>query len=109
MSVLSPVLRSLSGGLVAFWCPGCDQAHQVRITGPHAWGYNGNPAAPTFTPSVKVTWPAHPEAEERFKEWRTERICHSFVKDGLIQFLGDCTHSLAGQTVPLPPFPEGRE
>lgn len=28
--------------------------------------------------------------------------CHSFVTDGRIQFLGDCTHSLAGQTVDLP-------
>lgn len=31
-------------------------------------------------------------------------ICHSFVTDGNIQFLSDCTHSLAGQTVPLKPF-----
>jgi hypothetical protein len=25
-----------------------------------------------------------------------------FVTDGRIQFLGDCTHALAGQTVDLP-------
>jgi len=29
-------------------------------------------------------------------------VCHSFVTDGRIQFLGDCTHTLAGQTVDLP-------
>lgn len=28
--------------------------------------------------------------------------CHSFVVDGQMQFLGDCTHALAGQTVPIP-------
>ena len=28
--------------------------------------------------------------------------CHSFVTDGRIQFLADCTHPLAGQTVDLP-------
>lgn len=33
----------------------------------------------------------------------TERkICHSFIKDGMIQFLGDCTHELKGKTVKLP-------
>lgn len=29
-------------------------------------------------------------------------ICHSFVIDGRIQFLGNCMHKLAGQTVDLP-------
>ncbi|MCZ4340562.1 hypothetical protein O4H52_03015 [Sphingomonadaceae bacterium G21617-S1] len=32
-------------------------------------------------------------------------VCHSFVRNGQIEFLSDCTHALAGQTVPLPPFP----
>ena len=39
-----------------FWCPGCDGAHLVYVgdgQGPR-WGYNGNPDAPTFTPSVLV-------------------------------------------------------
>lgn len=34
-------------------------------------------------------------------------VCHSFVTDGRIQFLSDCTHSLAGQTVDLPEMPAG--
>ena len=34
-------------------------------------------------------------------------VCHSFVTDGKIQFLGDCTHELAGQTVELIARPEG--
>ena len=36
---------------------------------------------------------------------RFSSVCHSFVTDGLIQFLGDCTHALAGQTVDMPPWP----
>lgn len=28
--------------------------------------------------------------------------CHSFVRDGQIEFLSDCTHALAGKTVSLP-------
>jgi hypothetical protein len=33
---------------------------------------------------------------------KVPKICHSFITDGRIQFLGDCTHRLAGQTVPIP-------
>jgi hypothetical protein len=61
------------------------------------WGYNGNPDLPTFTPSVLVN-------AGRFHPGKP--ICHTFVTDGKIQFLGDCTHALAGQTVDMPPFPE---
>ena len=31
----------------------------------------------------------------------TPKVCHSFVRDGRIEFLSDCTHELAGQTVEL--------
>jgi hypothetical protein len=91
---------------VAFHCDGCESAHVIPITGPHAWGWNGSMDAPTLTPSILVTYPANPEALEEFKEWRTERRCHSFVTNGQIQFLGDCTHKLANQTVPIPDWGE---
>jgi len=35
-----------------------------------------------------------------------DMCCHSFITDGQIKFLGDCTHELAGQTVALKPFDE---
>ncbi len=35
-------------------------------------------------------------------------VCHSFLTDGRIQFLDDCTHAMAGQTVDLPSFPHGK-
>jgi len=82
---------------------------------------------PTFSPSVLVTsghytpqWEQlKPEdkhcwctynAEARAKgepesPYRCER-CHSFVTDGRIQFLADCTHALANQTVDLPDWTE---
>jgi hypothetical protein len=28
--------------------------------------------------------------------------CHSFIRDGQIQFLDDCWHELKGQTVEIP-------
>lgn len=61
---------------------------------------------PTITPSILVRHPANPKASEEYKEWRTERICHSFVTAGQIMFLSDCTHELAGSTVTLPDFPK---
>lgn len=36
---------------------------------------------------------------------KVAKVCHSFVREGRIQFLGDCTHRLAGHTVDLPAFP----
>jgi hypothetical protein len=88
-----------------FLCPGCDDVHCCRIVsggGHPCWGFNGDLEKPTFTPSVKVTYPANPDADDDFAEWRTERICHSYVRSGRIEYLSDCTHALAGKTVDLP-------
>lgn len=94
-----------SDGGYTFYCPGCESTHTIRTEGVTAWGFDGKLECPTFTPSVLVTYPANPNALEQFKEWRTERRCHTFVTAGQIQFLPDCTHKLAGQTVPLPELP----
>lgn len=106
-------LRTLEGGLVAFMCPGCKELHQVGIgkgPGPR-WGFNGEYDHPTFTPSVKVSGNKliRDEAGRWTGEWERDAagnlvpsVCHSFVRDGHIQFLGDCTHALAGKTVELP-------
>lgn len=117
MAALSKILRSADGGGLMFHCPGCNSTHMVRVgdgPGPR-WGYNGNPENPTFTPSILLrhqSW-VPPVTAENLGEWqrspwpqtKAEAVCHSFVTDGRIQFLGDCTHHLAGQTVDLPPWP----
>ena len=112
MSSLSAKLRSAEGGRLMFWCPGCDGAHQVGVGDGHGprWDYNGNADAPTFTPSILVrgTQPLTDEEHAAIMAGKPFEpkplVCHSFVTDGLIQFLGDCTHNLAGQTVDLPDF-----
>ncbi|MCC4296282.1 DUF6527 family protein [Aurantimonas coralicida] len=98
------ILRTVEGGNLLFWCPGCDGAHRVTVgegPGPR-WGFNGDYDRPTFTPSVKVSYPG-PDAGV---DGAPPAVCHSFVREGRIQFLGDCTHALAGQTVSLQPFDE---
>lgn len=92
-----------------YWCQGCKSHHTVRTqssVGGSVWGFNGNLEKPTFTPSVLVTYEAVPDADPvEFPEWLTKRICHTFVTDGMVQFLGDCTHEFAGTTAPLPELP----
>lgn len=64
--------------------------------------------APTFTPSIRVTGVQPLSDEELDRVLKGEKIetiplcCHSFVTDGKIQFLGDCTHKLVGQVVDIP-------
>lgn len=112
MSVLSSKLRSATDGGILFWCPGCDGAHQVKVgagPGPR-WGYDGNADRPTFSPSVLVQGTQPVTDDEHARIMAGEKIeprplrCHSFVAGGRIQFLDDCTHALAGQTVDLPDF-----
>ncbi|WP_144378546.1 DUF6527 family protein [Mesorhizobium amorphae] len=105
------VLRTAEGGHFFFWCPGCKEPH---IVGP-TWGFNGDYDRPTFTPSVLVR--GNKTMKDQNGRWTGDwerdaagnlipEICHSFVTDGQIQFLGDCTHAMAGQNVPLAPFSE---
>lgn len=106
MSALSAILRDVAGGGLMFWCPGCDGAH-VIYTGPGSgprWGYNGDPDAPTFTPSILVSY----NGRDAGVDGAPPAVCHSYVTDGRIQFLADSTHALAGQTVDIPPFDEER-
>ena len=116
MGAVGRKLRKLEGGHIAFYCPGCKEPHIILIG---RWSWNGSGDAPTFHPSVSVKnghysdlhkagedcWctynKEHPEAPSTFKCG----ICHSFVRDGQIEFLGDCTHELAGKTVQLPDYP----
>jgi hypothetical protein len=112
-------VRRLQGGQVGFQCPGCGDFHAVPVAGiapaqGPLWQWNGDLINVTLSPSLLVRLghyvdgtPAescgicksireHPE-----DGWTGCYVCHSFVTNGSIQFLGDCTHKLAGQTVQL--------
>lgn len=95
-----PKLKATDSGGYLFDCPGCKMPHVVYVTTPDrpSWTFNGDLDRPTFSPSVSVQW----DQNVFGPQGPTRHICHSFVKEGKIQFLDDCTHSLAGQTVELP-------
>lgn len=105
VSISKRLMRG-DGGTLAFQCPGCMTLHQVIIgngSGPR-WDWNGSVENPTFAPSILVTWSEPSDNPEEFDDPAKDahKVCHSFVTDGRIQFLSDCTHSLAGQTVEIP-------
>lgn len=80
-------------------CPACGHGHffnnaNHRHPRGASWDFNGDTQNPTFTPSMLVTIPPHGD--------KPKGICHSFVTNGTIRYLSDCTHELAGKTVELP-------
>lgn len=94
----------------AIKCPACNCNHLFD----NRWTFNGDMENPTFRASMLVScghyssnykedgcWctynKEHPDKPSPFKCSR----CHSFVTDGKIEFLSDCTHEFAGQTLML--------
>ena len=82
-------------GVYQFMCPGCKEIHQVwtdKEDKVSPWDFNGDINKPTISPSILVQWSC---GNKKFK-------CHSYIKNGEIQYLSDCTHELAGQIIELP-------
>ena len=91
-------------GKYEFWCFGCKMHHFID----NKWKIDLNNN--TISPSVLV------KGVNNSDEWETDKngdfifengkakgcikvVCHSFVRNGQIQYLNDCTHGLAGKTV----------
>lgn len=83
-------------GWLMFWCPGCKMIHSVFTSLPVSgndrpvWTWNESFEKPTFSPSILT-------------HLGYGRKCHCFIKDGVIDYLPDCWHGLAGQQEPLDP------
>lgn len=118
---LTGLLGISADGNRGFWCPGCKEMHFVSPfnsqTG-RGWTFNDNYDRPSFGPSILVTnghhCPGFKQGESCWCTFNAAAIaageepsgfqchrCHSIVTDGKVQFLSDCTHALAGQTVQL--------
>lgn len=81
-------IRKTNDGRLVFFCPACKCGHWFN----KSWEFNGDIEKPTISPSILVTRP--PE------EYR----CHSFITDGKIRFLDDCSHEMKGKTINLEDF-----
>lgn len=119
MGQLSNILR---GGpeRITWWCPGCKSPHSVPVN--PGWSWDGSVEAPTLSPSVLVTSGHFIEGQADMECWcgynatalaandepsGSECVrCHTFIRGGVIEFLSDCSHGLAGRTVPIPPLPD---
>lgn len=90
-----------AGRYAVIYCPGCDRTHTITIrpAPSPSWTFNDDPDKPTFHPSLLCNkkGPHHHPGTP---------VCHSWIKDGRIQFLNDSTHGLAGKTVDLPDYYE---
>ena len=84
-------------------CPACGFEHSFRVDlvghghwkSKDIWMLNGNYDSPTFQPSMLAN---------KAQAISQHPICHSFVTEGVWVFLGDCTHAMAGQRVPMIPM-----
>lgn len=94
-----------------FACPGCiaghpnsegyDGIHMLPVNVPEgvnigkpSWKFDGNLDAPTLEPSILT------------HETKVTPRCHSYLRAGVFEFLGDCTHPLVGQHVPMLDLPK---
>ncbi len=106
---------NVSVNTLMFVCPGCvaggpdgyDGIHMLPVNAPQgfdraSWDFDGNLEAPTLSPSILSHGAVVDGVEVR-------PTCHSFLRDGVFEFLGDSTHPLAGQKVPIPDLPEWAE
>lgn len=92
--------RGADGGrreYVYYWCSGCGHAHSVPA---ERWNWNKNAESPTLSPSVRHFIPAQDGQPE-------QTLCHYHLRNGIIEYCGDCQHNLKGQNVPLQPIPDG--
>ena len=88
---------------LAFVCPGCLELgggsglHMLPVNSnvkSPSWDWDGSLEYPTLSPSILTS------------KDEPARRCHSFLKAGVFEFLGDCAHSLAGTSVPMVELPD---
>lgn len=97
---------------IVIWCPGCEVEdvngqrygglHMLAVTGARTkkrpvWKWNGDLVSVTLSPSI-LTRTSHRK--------RHGFVCHSFLRNGIWQYLNDCTHQYKSLEVPLPPLPD---
>jgi len=87
--------------VLEFVCPGCvsygsSGIHILPVntveTSP-SWTWNEDLERPTIQPSILTNH-------------HSGHRCHSFLRDGVFEFLSDCSHELAGTSCEIPDLPD---
>jgi hypothetical protein len=90
--------------MIAHWCPACQELHPFSCDEPQTngakWEWNGDAFYPTFSPSMNIRVGPYPDG--------SFEVCHYFLKGGMIEYLGDCTHLWKGVSTPIVPIPDSR-
>lgn len=91
---------------LAFVCPGCvsmkeggSGLHMLPVNTTvkkPSWKWNQDLILVTLEPSILTSYNYN----------NVPGVCHSFLRDGVFEFLADCTHELVGKKVPLPDLPD---
>jgi hypothetical protein len=82
---------------------------------PDGWTFDGNLESSTFSPSFRHSGMQTVKIDGKWTgEWVRDAagepvpfVCHYILTAGVLNFCGDCTHELAGKSVPLPRLPTG--
>ena len=101
---------------LAFICPGCMKENgkpggylrSSHSSGLHmlpvnttkklpSWNWDGNLEVPSLSPSIKTEWGNNSSGLH---------VCHSYLTQGVFNYLSDCTHSFVNQQIPLPDLPD---
>lgn len=83
------------GPSLLMYMPGYNDYVMISVNCPKTnpgWYWNGDKEKPTFSPSILT----------RTYRGDEEKRNHVFVRNGVIEFLPDCSHELAGKKVELP-------
>lgn len=99
------MLLKSAAGRRFHWCSACEQVHPIP---PQGWTFNGSPDRPSFEPSLKQTyshWTGGVAPNGLGRGEHLHRICHYFIRDGLIQFCPDSWHGRS-DIVALPSIPD---
>lgn len=83
------VISENDNGQLIFYCPACKFSHAFDSR----WTFNGDFEKPTFSPSLLVKYP--------WGDPPKNMVCHSFITEGKISYLDDCTHEFAGKTIDM--------
>lgn len=114
---------------VMVWCPGCDCLHRMNVSteglpdeGHVVWEWNrALDETISFEPSILVHGSVFLHSDgTQCTDWHedyktvehTQGVCHSFLRNGIWDFLTDSRHKLSGQkvlVVPLPDWVIGKE